>query len=81
MISPQAKRMVQGATRSWTIWFAMALAVLGAVQMQMEHFEVFLSPKAFGAFNILTGVLIAVLRIVTTTSLEEKAGGQPSDSI
>lgn len=63
---------VKGATRSWTIWFAIGLAAFGALQLEMDHIQEMVSHETFGWFNIATGIIIAVLRVLTTTSLVER---------
>lgn len=75
MIPPETKRAVKGATRSYTMWFAILLAAFGALQLEMDHVEPLVSRAAFGWFNIITGVVIAVLRILTTMPLSERADG------
>lgn len=68
---------VKGATKSWTVWFAVALAFFGYLQLESEHIAELISPKAMGWFNIFLGAAIVVLRAITTTSLADK--GAPSD--
>jgi len=60
------------AAKSKTIWFALALAVFGVVEMQIKLFAGYMSPELFGLFNILVGVIVAVLRVLTTVPLHEK---------
>lgn len=58
--------------KSKTMWFALALAVLGVVEMQAKVFAPYMTPELFGFFNILIGVIVAVLRVLTTMPLSEK---------
>ena len=58
--------------RSKTIWFALALAVFGVIEMQVKVFAAYMSPEAFGIFNIVIGVIVAVLRVFTTLPLSDK---------
>ena len=58
--------------RSKTIWFALALAVFGVIEMQVKVFAAYMSPEAFGIFNIVVGLIVAVLRVFTTLPLSEK---------
>lgn len=60
------------AAKSKTIWFALALAVLGVIEIQAQLFAQYMSPEAFGIFNIVIGVIVAVLRVITTMPLSEK---------
>lgn len=66
------KLILKGAKKSWTIISAVLLAILGAIQDQVETLRaIFLNHTEF----VLVGVAIvmALLRIKTTTSLAEKA--------
>ena len=60
------------AAKSKTIWFALALAVLGVVEMQIKLFAQYMSPEAFGLFNIVVGIVVAALRVLTTMPLSQK---------
>ena len=58
--------------KSKTMMFALALAVFGVVEMQIKVFASYMSPEAFGIFNIVVGLIVAVLRVFTTLPLSEK---------
>ena len=58
--------------KSKTIWFALALAIFGVIELQVKLFASYMSPEAFGLFNILIGIIVAVLRVLTTVPLSEK---------
>lgn len=58
--------------KSKTIWFALALAILGVIEIQAKLFAPYMSPEAFGIFNITLGIIVAVLRVLTTMPLSEK---------
>jgi len=58
--------------KSKTIWFALALAVFGVVETQIDLFATVLPQWAFGVFSIGVSIAVAVLRIVTTMPLNEK---------
>lgn len=60
------------AFKSKTLWFALLLAVLGAVQASTEALTDVLSPSAAGWVTMGVGVAIAVLRVLTTIPLDEK---------
>jgi lysozyme family protein len=63
---------LKGMLKSKTIWFALALAVFGAVQANLELLQPVLGPKAYGLFTVFVAVAVVVLRWVTTTALDEK---------
>lgn len=52
--------------------FAALLAIFGVVETQMNVFQSFLSPQAYGIFTIVVSVVVAVLRLVTTQPIDEK---------
>lgn len=58
--------------RSRTMWLAMLLAVLGAVQASFGLFAEVLTPEVYGIATMVVGVAVAVLRVLTTQSLAEK---------
>ena len=58
--------------KSKTMMFALALAVFGVVEMQIKVFAAYMTPEAFGIFNIVIGVIVAVLRVFTTLPLSDK---------
>jgi hypothetical protein len=58
--------------KSRTMLFAMALAILGAIETQAHLFSKHMTPELFGLFNILLAVVVAVLRVLTTVPLNEK---------
>ena len=60
------------ALKSKTLWFALALAIFGVVEMNVKYFSNYLTPEVFGLFSILISVVVAVLRVLTTTPLSEK---------
>ena len=64
--------MFNGALKSKTMWFALALAVFGVLEMNIGIFEPFMTRTWFGGFSMLVGMVVAMLRVVTSMPLEEK---------
>jgi hypothetical protein len=58
--------------KSRTMLFALALAILGVIEMQAKVFAQYMTPELFGLFNILIAVAVAVLRVLTTVPLNQK---------
>lgn len=58
--------------KSKTMWFALALAVLGVIEMNVKFFTAYLTPTTFGIFSIVVSIIVAVLRVLTTLPLSEK---------
>jgi uncharacterized membrane protein (DUF485 family) len=54
------------------MWFALALAVLGVIEMNVKFFTAYMTPELFGVFSISISIIVAVLRIFTTLPLSEK---------
>jgi len=58
--------------KSKTIIVALLLSIFGAVQASMGVFTDYLTPQVFGWFSMAVGVIVAVLRVLTTVPLDEK---------
>jgi len=60
------KRMRQ----SKTMWFSLAMMVLGVVYDNFSYLQDIIDPKYYGSIFIGIGVICAVLRFYTTQPLE-----------
>jgi hypothetical protein len=58
--------------KSRTMWFSLALVVFGALLDNFSYIQSFIDPKYYGFGYIIVGVIVAVLRFVTTQPLDEK---------
>ena len=58
--------------RSKTMWFSLALVILGVVYDNFGYVSNLIDPRLYGVLLILIGITVAVLRFVTTTSLEDR---------
>ena len=58
--------------KSKTMWFAFALAIFGVIEMNVKYFSNYFTPEFFGAFSIVISIIVAILRVLTTTPLSEK---------
>ena len=58
--------------KSKTLMFGAALVFFGGLEMYMEFFQEFMSPKIFGLFSISVGMIVKILRFTTKSSLEDK---------
>jgi hypothetical protein len=58
--------------KSKTLMFALALAILGVVEMNVRIFSAYMTPTTFGFFSIGISIIVAVLRIFTTLPLSQK---------
>ena len=66
------KRNMNGAMKSRTMWFSFALVVFGALFDNFSYIQNFIDPRYYGFGYIVIGVIVAVLRFITTQPLEEK---------
>lgn len=66
------RRRAKGAMRSKTMWFSVALVVLGVVYDNFSYIENLIPPRLYGILLICVGVVVALLRFVTTMPLDEK---------
>ena len=60
------------ATRSKTMWFSFLLVVLGVVYDNFSYVQNIIDPRFYGISLIVIGILVAVLRFVTTMPLDDK---------
>ena len=58
--------------KSKTMWFALLLVVLGFIADNFNYVQNIIDPRYYGASYIIIGVVVAVLRFVTTTPLKDK---------
>jgi uncharacterized membrane protein (DUF485 family) len=66
------KRKTIGAMHSKTMWFSFALVILGVVYDNFSYVENLIDPRLYGIVLISIGIVVAILRFVTTLPLEEK---------
>ena len=57
---------------SRTMWFSLALVILGVVYDHFSYLENLIPPHLYGVLLIFIGITVAVLRFVTTTSLDDR---------
>ena len=58
--------------KSKTMWFAFALVILGFIADNFNYVQNVIDPRYYGISYIAIGVVVAVLRFVTTQPLSEK---------
>ena len=66
------RRKARGVMHSKTMWFSLALVILGALYDNFSYIEQLIDPRLYGILLISIGVAVAVLRFVTTMPLEDK---------
>jgi len=58
--------------KSRTINFSLLLGVAGAVQANFEQIHALIPAKYYGLALMVIGVVVAALRVVTTTAVKDK---------
>ena len=58
--------------RSKTMWFSLALVIFGALFDNFSYLQSVIDEKYYGVILVVIGVIVAILRFVTTQPLEEK---------
>ena len=57
-------------TRSRTMWFSFALVIFGALFDNFTYLQSVIDPKYYGALLVAIGVIVAVLRFITTKPIK-----------
>ena len=58
-------------TRSKTLWFSLALVVFGALMDNLQYLQSAIDQKYYGVIMIGVGVIVAILRFITTEGLRK----------
>jgi uncharacterized membrane protein YdcZ (DUF606 family) len=54
------------------MWFSLALVILGVVYDNFAYVQNLIDPRLYGLCLIFVGIIVAVLRFVTTQSLDDR---------
>jgi len=65
-------RAMRGAMHSRTMWFSLALMVVGAIYENFSYLQNVIDPKYYGIILMCIGVTCAVLRFYTSMPLDRK---------
>jgi hypothetical protein len=66
------KATAKGAMHSKTMWFSLAMVILGVIYDNFSYLQDVIDPKYYGSIFIGIGIICAVLRFYTTLPLDEK---------
>jgi hypothetical protein len=58
--------------KSRTMWFALLLVVFGALEAGFPYLQSVIEPQYYGSILVAIGVIVAILRYVTTQPLNKK---------
>jgi hypothetical protein len=68
MMHATMKQMV----KSRTMWFSLALVIIGALYDNFSYLQDVISPKYYGTIFVGIGIICAILRFYTTKPLDYK---------
>jgi len=63
---------MKSVMHSRTMWFSLALVVVGALYDNFSYLQNVINPKYYGSLLVLIGLTCAVLRWYTTQPLDKK---------
>ena len=66
------RRRARGAMHSRTMWFSLALVVLGVIYDNFSYVQNIIDPRLYGILLIAIGIVVAILRFITTSSLDDR---------
>jgi hypothetical protein len=58
--------------QSKTMWFSVALVAFGALFDNLPALQSIIDPKYYGIILVVVGVIVAVLRYITTQPINDK---------
>ena len=58
--------------QSKTMWFSLALVIVGAIADNLPALQAFINPQVYAYTLMIIGVICAILRFVTTQPIGEK---------
>ena len=58
--------------KSRTMWFSLALVVFGALFDNFSYVQNIIDPRFYGVSLVVIGIIVAILRFLTTQPLEDK---------
>ena len=71
--SATIKAWLKGALKSWTTWFgAFLVAAPEVLPALLPHFEEILTPDSYKRVSQIIGIIVILLRVKTTSSLQQK---------
>jgi len=54
------------------MWFSLALVILGVVYDNFSYVQNIIDPRLYGVLLIVIGIIVAILRFVTSGPLEDR---------
>lgn len=63
---------ILGSAKSRTMWFSLALVIFGAIEASIGLLQSIIPPQYYGLVVMVIGIIVAVLRWITTAGLDKK---------
>ena len=63
---------IKSMAKSRTMWFSLALVIVGALDENFSYLQNVIDSKYYGIILVSIGIICAVLRFYTTQPLEDK---------
>jgi uncharacterized membrane protein YdcZ (DUF606 family) len=54
------------------MWFSLALVILGVVYDNFSYVQNLIDPRLYGVLLIAIGIIVAILRFITTAPMEDR---------
>ena len=54
------------------MWFSLLLVILGALMDNISYLQNIIDPKYYGILLVAIGIVVAILRFITTQPINEK---------
>ena len=64
-------KTMKGAMHSRTMWFSLAMVIIGSLYDNFSYIQDIINPKYYGSIFIAIGIICAVLSFYTTLPLDE----------
>lgn len=58
--------------KSKTLWFSLALVILGALMDNFSYLQNVINQKYYGILLVVIGIIVAILRFITTQPINDK---------
>jgi len=58
--------------KSRTMWFSFLLVIFGALYDNFSYVQNIIDPRYYGVCLVIIGIVVAILRFLTTQPLEDK---------
>lgn len=65
-------RKIKQWLRSKTINYGLLLMIVGSLEINFNYLKEYIPEEWYGALFVLVGILVVILRFLTTTSLKNK---------